>query len=134
MTATQNNFDDVTRNGITLKKSNIETKHQIPLGALVEIQYENLYTSSNRNLKGVRLFVAGHTRDDHNTPTYALSHNRSAYQEKKDIELQIANKEWLKTPSDIYAEILIRFKNEELKGQIINDYTEDDLKVIELPK
>ncbi len=48
-------------NGKTFRQVNMEMKHNIPIGTLVEISYT-----------GERLFVVEHTRDCDGTPMYSL--------------------------------------------------------------
>ena len=57
--------------GKTYREINLEKKHNIPLGSLVETSiYENEYAS------GMRLWVVSHDRDFDDTPLYGLSFKR----------------------------------------------------------
>lgn len=70
--------------GKTWKEKNMELQHKIPIGALVEIQYE--YAPNI----GVRLFVCKHTRDCDGTPLYALTWNLEDYYRFKDTRFENA--------------------------------------------
>jgi hypothetical protein len=52
------------------KKINLETKHSIRIGSLVEVDLPGDY----RN--GIRLFVVAHVRDNDGSPLYDLCHNK----------------------------------------------------------
>lgn len=123
--------DIVMSDGKTWKEQNMEITHKIPLGSLVEISCDD--KDDPESLDGVRLFVTGHIRDCDGTPLYALSHNRNAYDESNMLKEQIDKKAWLDTPTDPYAEGLIRFNYQITRGQIVSGYSEDSLKVIRLP-
>ena len=65
--------------GKTYREENAEQKHNIPVGALVEIK------------SGVRLFVVAHNRDCDQTPLYCLA------ADKDDIIVEhqgFANRKW----------------------------------------
>lgn len=57
--------------GKTYRETNLEKKHNIPLGSLVETSiFENEYNS------GMRLWIVSHDRDFDDTPLYGLSFKR----------------------------------------------------------
>jgi len=59
------------KTGKTFREENNEKKHNIPLGSLVEVDFDDSYLESPK--KGLRLFVVEHTRDCDGTPLYSLS-------------------------------------------------------------
>jgi hypothetical protein len=62
----------VEENGKTIRENNLEIKHRIPVGALVEI-----HGSDGFSWNGVRLYVREHTRDCDGTPLYSLGHREA---------------------------------------------------------
>jgi hypothetical protein len=62
--------DLIEENGKTIKENNLELKHNIPVGTLVEVINIEKY-------KGVRLYVVFHARDCDGTPLYCLCANRT---------------------------------------------------------
>lgn len=66
----------VESNGKTIKESNMQKNHKIPIGSLVE-----------DTETGIRAFVALHTRDCDGTPLYSLTiHEVREQSEYFDIE------------------------------------------------
>ena len=59
--------------GKTYRQENNEKSHNIPLGTLVEVDFDDSYGEPKR---GLRLFVVAHERDCDGTPLYALSFNK----------------------------------------------------------
>jgi hypothetical protein len=59
------------KTGKTYREENNSKPHQIPLGTLVEIDFDDSGLESPK--KGLRLFVVKHYRDCDGTPLYALS-------------------------------------------------------------
>jgi hypothetical protein len=69
-------FSDVIEpNGKTIKENNLEKKHKIPLGTLVEVKYTKQYGNGACSKRHDRLFVAKHTRDCDGTPLYTLANS-----------------------------------------------------------
>ena len=104
--------DLVESNGKTIKENNLELKHNIELGSLVEI---------NTNLEqfdGLRLWVVEHERDCDGTPLYGLSY---------DIDLINFNKN--NKPSEDAHELtkMLHFANQ---FRIEHGFSENSLKVI----
>jgi hypothetical protein len=58
----------VENNGKTVRENNMEIKHQIPLGTLVEV----IGLEPDSDYYGIRLYVIQHHRDCDGTPLYAL--------------------------------------------------------------
>ena len=63
--------------GKTWEEKNLERKHAIPLGSLVEIHAEEMPEN------GVRLFVCQHTRDCDGEPLYTLTWNLPEFEDEK---------------------------------------------------
>jgi hypothetical protein len=61
--------------GKTYREENNAKNHNIPLGTLVEVDFDDSYLESPK--KGLRLFVVGHDRDCDGTPLYSLSFDKS---------------------------------------------------------
>lgn len=62
------NFSDIVeKNGQTVRQNNMGMTHDIPVGALVEIDCE-----CQPDWQGCRLFVVDHQRDCDGTPLYGL--------------------------------------------------------------
>jgi hypothetical protein len=63
----------VEPNGKTIRENNLETRHAIPLGTLVETQVDTYY-GQGASIKGVaRMFVCKHSRDCDGTTLYSLT-------------------------------------------------------------
>ena len=60
--------------GKTSREENNSKSHNIPLGTLVEIDFDDSSLESPK--KGLRLFVVGQDRDCDGTPLYSLSFNK----------------------------------------------------------
>ena len=63
------------KTGKTYREENNERIHNIPLGSLVEIDFDDRYLESPKN--GLRLFVVSHDRDCDGTPLYSLSFDKN---------------------------------------------------------
>ena len=92
--------------GKTYRQENNEKTHKIPLGTLVEVDFNDEYCETPK--KGLRLFVVRHDRDCDGTPLYSLSFN----------------KEWKEEPSQYIPLIAFRM-------QIDSGYSEECLKVLD---
>lgn len=93
--------------GKTYRQENLEKTHNIPLGVLVEVDFDDSYLESPKS--GLRLFVVSHDRDCDGTPLYSLSFN----------------KDWKEEPSEYVPKIAYRM-------QIDSGYSEECLKIIKL--
>ncbi len=111
-------------NGKTIRENNMEQKHEIPLGSLVEITYEG-YDDDENPVNGLRLFVVKHSRDCDGTPLYDLSFKVSAQREFEDVE---ARKNELRSCG------LYPLLHGQASGAIKRHYSIDSLKLIRLPK
>lgn len=64
--------DDST--GKTYREKNLEKGHNIPLGTLVEVDFDD--SGLEDPVKGLRLYVVEHSRDCDGTPLYSLCHTK----------------------------------------------------------
>lgn len=69
--------DIVESNGKTIKQNNLEKKHNINIGELVEVKYEEWYGEGACEKLHSRLWVISHDRDYDGTPLYGLSRLKS---------------------------------------------------------
>ena len=63
-------YNESTENGKTIRENNLELKHDIPLGTLVEINCDDI------DEHGLRLFVGAHGRDCDGLPLYSLTFDK----------------------------------------------------------
>ena len=63
------------KTGKTWREENLEKVHNIPLGTLVEIDFDD--SGLENPVKGLRLFVVSHDRDCDGTPLYGLSFHKN---------------------------------------------------------
>lgn len=66
----------VEENGKTIFENNMEQKHNIPLGALVEVTYDNWHGDGACEKVHARLWVVHRGRDCDGTPLYWLSRTK----------------------------------------------------------
>lgn len=116
--------DLVEDNGLTVEQNNLQLKHKIPLGALVEISYDSNYDEPDDDTNGLRLFVVDHSRDCDGTPLYGLSFSRDAKKRLDEIVDDI-EKAW--TNEDRQFLTFIKWGRQ---GAILHGYSEDILKEI----
>lgn len=71
MSKTFKNIADIvnSKTGKTWRQENMEKVHNIPLGALVEVE-------ADLDQNGLRLWVVSHDRDCDETPLYSLSFSK----------------------------------------------------------
>jgi hypothetical protein len=65
--------DIVEENGKTIKQNNMEKAHNIPVGTLVEVKYDDWHGEGACKKIHARLWVWSHDRDCDGTPLYYLS-------------------------------------------------------------
>ncbi|MCP4990911.1 MAG: hypothetical protein GY928_34170 [Colwellia sp.] len=65
--------DIIEGNGKTVKENNLEKRHNIPLGTLVEVKFDNWFGDGACWKIHARLWVVIHTRDCDGSPMYTLS-------------------------------------------------------------
>ena len=63
------------KTGKTYREENLEKTHNIPIGALVEVEIDDDYLDEPKH--GLRLFVVSHDRDCDGSPLYSLSFNKN---------------------------------------------------------
>jgi hypothetical protein len=68
--------DTIEANGKSIKENNLELKHNIPIGSLVEVQSDNWYGDGACEIWKARLWVLDHSRDCDGTPLYILGRDR----------------------------------------------------------
>jgi hypothetical protein len=91
--------------GKSYREENNEKVHNIPLGTLVEVDFDDSFC--DKPVSGLRLFVVSHDRDCDGTPLYSLSFNR----------------DWKETPSELIPRIAYLMQKD-------SGYSERCLKVI----
>lgn len=64
--------DIVEKNGKTVRENNMAMGHNIPIGTLVEVEYDEGYGKGAYSKSRARLFVVEHNRDCDGTPLYSL--------------------------------------------------------------
>ena len=111
-------------NGKTIRENNLEKEHQIPVGALVEITYED-YADEEDPVNGLRLYVVNHSRDCDGTPLYDLSFKLTAQKEYEDIE---------RRKDELRQCGLYPLLHGQACGAMMRHYSFDSLKVIRRPK
>lgn len=62
--------DTVEENGLTIKENNLNRKHQIPIGELVEVIPWDI--EARAKWEGIRLRVVAHHRDCDGSPLYSI--------------------------------------------------------------
>lgn len=114
----------VESNGKTWKENNLAKSHNITLGTLVEVYWEN------GDYNGVRMFVVSHDRDYDGTPLYSLSFNKNAEAER--IEDQRLFDNTREDPANRGSILLSMYHGNlsQTLGSILTGITEDNLTVI----
>lgn len=107
------NFKDIVEdNGKTIEQNNLEQKkHDIPIGTLVEVKYDEWFGNGACQKVHARLFVVGHNRDCDGTPLYSLSPNKNDNFEGAEIITDFDGKKWI-----IKEEIAKRILNKYVNG------------------
>ena len=118
--------DIVEANGKTWKENNLAIEHDIPIGTLVEITYQNEYEEPEESNYGLRLFVVNHSRDCDGTPLYDMSFDKKAHKEFEETKAKI--------DSGIFEsrmeEALVRWAHQRAGGAILRHYGRDSLKIV----
>ncbi len=109
--------DIVQENGKTVRENNMEISHKIPIGSLVEVNY-----NCGEEEEGLRLWVVNHSRDCDGTPLYDLSFSLDAQQEYEQIQ---AEKEEAQKDSRDFALWSANYWN--VMGKINRHYSEESL-------
>lgn len=117
--------ETVEQNGKTIKQNNLEKKHNIQLGTLVEITCDDSLCDEEDQHNGLRLFVVEHTRDCDGTPLYGLSFDKIA-----GSKFQAAEKDLEKTLSGTIEHLLTQWSVTNIQGSILPGFPEESLKVV----
>ncbi len=72
MTEIVNVKDIVEENGKTVEENNLDIQHNIPIGSLVEVKYDEWGGNGSCIKVHARLWVVEHTRDCDGEPLYSL--------------------------------------------------------------
>lgn len=72
----------VLDDGRTIKQHNLEQPHNIPIGALVELKFEETCGGGACMKVHARLWVVEHYRDCDGTPLYALGKTRGSVRDR----------------------------------------------------
>jgi hypothetical protein len=115
----------IEANGKTVRQNNLEKKHNIPLGSIVEITYND--SDEEQNTFGLRLFVVDHARDCDGTPLYTLSSRKNAMIDYHKSVEETNMAKMSGSSQDIQLSTLLVWL---AKGRLENGYSEDCLKVI----
>ena len=119
----------IEENGFTVKQKNI---HNIPIGTLVEIIYDDRCDEEENPTFGCRLFVVAHHHDCDGTPLYDLSFNKNAENDRIRAEKDIkeAQRNAHRSSHDMYMFELVKMSLNLYKGSILSGYSEDTIKVV----
>lgn len=71
--------DIVEDNGKTIRENNLEKQHDLPVGTLVEVKYDEFHGDGACSKVHARLWVALQGRDCDGTPLYWLSPDKPPY-------------------------------------------------------
>lgn len=110
--------DIVEENGKTIRQNNLEKKHNIPVGSLVEVKYDHWHGDGCCEKVHARLWVYSHDRDCDGTPLYSLSRFKTPLYESAQIFIG-----GYKLRDSISENILNRIES---------GFSEESLKVIEV--
>ena len=123
----------IEENGLTVKENNQKKIHNIPIGTLVEIIYDDRCDGEEENPTfGCRLFVVAHHHDCDGTPLYELSFNKNAENDRIRAEKDIkeAQRNAHRSSNDMYMFELVKMSLNLYKGSILSGYSEDTIKVV----
>jgi len=116
------NFSDIVEeNGRTIRENNNELQHNIPIGSLVEVQYDEWYGEGACQKVHARLYVVKHTRDCDGTPLYSLCKKKKMT--TASIIVTCEDGEIFKFNDDISTKIY---------NEVKHGFAEESLKVIEI--
>lgn len=107
--------NELTDNGKTVRENNLELKHDIPLGTLVEIDCDYI------DVHGLRLFVGAHGRDCDGTPLYSLTFD------KEVIGKDFSDEKFSSTTCPVEKHILLTDK-----AKFIHGFSRDGLIIIDM--
>jgi len=122
--------DIVEPNGKTIRENRMEIKHRIPLGAIVEFDFEDEQEKIWERGRA-RMYVFAHGRDCDGSPLYvlAMAHpNTDLVGDGESLNQKYMESIGLKDPWHIQ-----RVQSIEYWARLRSGYTEEDLTVIETP-
>lgn len=97
--------DIVEENGKTIKENNLEREHQIPVGTLVEVKYDQWHGDGACQKVHARLWVVKHGRDCDGTPLYTLSQWRTWREARRYRDAEGGFPEHMLTPVELTREV-----------------------------
>lgn len=111
--------DYVEPNGRSIRENNYDRQHTIPLGAIVEVVYDDRDEDEDSQTFGLRLFVVNHSRDCDGTPLYDLSYSRTAFKDHQELLEAEKSGDRLAT--------LLRWQ---ASGRLLRHYSAECLKIV----
>jgi hypothetical protein len=75
----------IEENGRTVRENNMERIHNIPVGTLVEVKFDNWHGDGACAKIHARMFVASCGRDCDGTPLYWLTHRKPPFYKFRDL-------------------------------------------------
>lgn len=88
--------DIVEDNGKTIRENNLEKIHDIPIGTLVEVKFNEWHGDGACEKVHARLWVVSHDRDCDGTPLYSLSKFKESMFVDGSIRFRGEDGWWLK--------------------------------------
>lgn len=115
--------DIVEENGKTIRENNLEKVHDIPIGTLVEVKYDEWFGDGACVKAHARLWVVSHDRDCDGTPLYSLSPYKEPLFVDGSLRYRGQDGWWIK------KDVVLRIANETTSG-----YSRESLTPIEVTK
>lgn len=97
--------DIIEDNGKTIKENNLAKLHNIPIGTLVEVKWDEWFGGGACIKSHARLWVVIHSRDCDGTPLYVLSKWKDPATAKRFHEMEGGFGEESLTPIEITQEL-----------------------------
>jgi len=115
--------DIVEENGKTIRENNLEKAHDIPIGTLVEVKYDEWHGDGACEKVHARLWVVSHDRDCDGTPLYSLSSYKEPLFVDGSLRYRGQDGWWIK------KRVVLNIANEVHSG-----FSQESLTVIEVTK
>lgn len=115
--------DIVEENGKTIRQNNLEKTHDIPIGTLVEVKFDEWHGDGACEKVHARLWVVSHDRDCDGTPLYSLSKYKDLMFVNGSLKYRGEDGWWIK------EEVVLRIANDWHTG-----YSRESLTPIEVTK
>jgi len=116
------NFADIVEeNGKTIRDNNLAVVHDIPIGALVEVKFEEWHGDGCCEKIHARLWVVRQDRDCDGTPLYSLSKHKEAMFVDGALRCRGEDGWWFR------QEIVLNIAND-----IHTGFSKESLKIIEV--